>query len=94
VRLFGNVSITTNLRTAGAAALLVLRSWDFERCAPGRAFRRRVPRLARDVDGRSRDSSLSRDLEHVKGYRVIANDALLDQGDDWTERLQLAVADG
>jgi hypothetical protein len=30
-------------------------------------------------------------FEHVKGYRVIANDALLERGEDWTARLQQAA---
>ena len=38
---------------------------------------------------------LSRFVEHVKGYRVIANDALASsgakRGEDWTARLQQAA---
>jgi hypothetical protein len=34
---------------------------------------------------------VSRFVEHVKGYRVIAKVALLDQGKDWTARLQQAA---
>jgi hypothetical protein len=33
----------------------------------------------------------SRFVEHVKGYRVMATDALLDQGEDWTDRLRTAA---
>jgi hypothetical protein len=33
----------------------------------------------------------SRFVEHVKGYRVMATDALLDQGEDWTDRLRNAA---
>ena len=34
---------------------------------------------------------VSRFVEHVKGYGVIANDALLEQGEDWTARLLQAA---
>jgi len=33
----------------------------------------------------------SRFIDHVRGFRVMATDALLDQGEDWTERLQVTV---
>jgi hypothetical protein len=34
----------------------------------------------------------ARFVEHVKGFRFIATDAILDLGDDWTERLRAAAA--
>jgi hypothetical protein len=33
----------------------------------------------------------SRFVNHVRGYRVMAADALLDKGEDWTERLRDAT---
>jgi hypothetical protein len=30
-------------------------------------------------------------VEHVRGWRVMATDALLDKGEDWTERLRAAA---
>ena len=33
----------------------------------------------------------SRFVEHVRGYRVMATDKLLELGDDWTQRLRSAA---
>ena len=32
----------------------------------------------------------SRFIEHVRGFRIMAKDALLDRGEDWTARLRAA----
>jgi hypothetical protein len=93
VRLQVKARVMTNPRSAGERQLSVFRSWDFDAALVvlfddefrvWRATRLPVSQLER----------VARFVEHVKGYRVVANDALLDQGEDWTERLQLAAADG
>jgi hypothetical protein len=35
----------------------------------------------------------ARSVEHVRGFRVMATDALLDPGEDWTEWLGAATAE-
>jgi hypothetical protein len=34
---------------------------------------------------------VARFVSHVKGYRVMATDALLDRGEDWTDRVRQAA---
>ena len=34
----------------------------------------------------------ARFVQHVSGHRIMARDALLDTGEDWTERLREAAA--
>ena len=69
----------------------MFRSWDFDALVVvlfddefrvWRATRMPTPLLKQQ----------SRFIEHVRGYRIMASDALLDQGEDWTERLRAAAA--
>jgi hypothetical protein len=74
----------------GGRQLSVFRSWDFDAAVVvlfDDAFR--VWRAAwlpvETVRAAARFS------EHVRGYRVIATDALLERGDNWTDRLRQVV---
>jgi hypothetical protein len=89
-RLQVKARVVTNPRAAGDRQLSVFRSWDFDAALVvlfDDEFRVwRATSLPVEVL-----EQVSRFVEHVKGYRVIANDALLEQGEDWTERLQHAA---
>jgi hypothetical protein len=91
-RLQVKARVVTNPRSAGERQLSVFRTWDFDAAIVvlfddefrvWRATRLPVATVER----------VSRFVEHVKGYRVIANDALLEQGEDWTSRLRQAAND-
>jgi hypothetical protein len=80
----------TDPGNAGERQLSPFRSWDFDAAvivlfdddfAVWRAAK--VPQAAIEAD--------SAYVEHVNGYRVIARDPLLDDGEDWTVRLRRAV---
>lgn len=71
--------------------LSVFRSWDFDAAVAvlfdddfrvWRAVRLPVE-VVRDVGSW---------IEHVRGWRVMATDELLDRGEDWSERLRQAAA--
>jgi hypothetical protein len=78
-RLQVKARVVTNPRRAGERQLSVFRSWDFDAAVvvflddEFRVWRAtRLPAATL--------KQVSRFVEHVKGYRVIANDALLEQG--------------
>ena len=82
--------VVTDPRQAGERQLSVFRSWDFDACVIvlfDDDFR--VWRAAHLTVAQLEQSA--RFIEHVKGHRVMATDALLDQGEDWTERLRKAA---
>jgi hypothetical protein len=91
-RLQVKARVVTNPRSAGERQLSVLRSWDFD-AAVVVLFddEYRVWRATRLPLEAFREHA--RFVQHVSGYRVIANDQLLDSGEDWTERLRHVVAD-
>lgn len=89
-RLQVKARVVTGANVRGERQLSVFRSWDFDAVVivlfddefrVWRAARLPVELLEKQ----------SRFVEHVRGFRVMANDALLDQGDDWTERLRAAA---
>lgn len=83
--------VVTNPKTAGERQLSVFRSWDFEAAVIvlfDDEFR--VWRASRVVVTVLEEAA--RFIDHVSGYRVMATDALLDRGEDWTERLRAAAA--
>jgi hypothetical protein len=89
-RLQVKARVVTGANMRGERQLSVFRSWDFDAVVivlfddefrVWRAARLPVELLEQQ----------SRFVEHVRGFRVMANDALLDQGDDWTERLRAAA---
>jgi hypothetical protein len=76
----------------GERQLSVFRTWDFDAVVIvlfDNDFR--VWRAARLPSGLLERQS--RFVEHVRGYRVMATDTLLDQGEDWTERLRAAATE-
>lgn len=90
-RLQVKARVVTVPNRAGERQLSVFRSWDFDALVVvlfddefrvWRATRMPTPLLKQQ----------SRFIEHVRGYRIMASDALLDQGEDWTERLRAAAA--
>jgi hypothetical protein len=68
-----------------------LRSWDFTACIVilfnGGFQVQRATRLPTDTL-----RSAARWQKHVSGWRVMATDALLDKGEDWTEAIRAAQA--
>jgi hypothetical protein len=89
-RLQVKARLVTDPAKPGERQLSVFRSWEFEALIVvlfDDDFNvRRATRLARQLlEGQSRF------VQHVRGYRVMATDALLEQGEDWTDRLR-AVA--
>lgn len=83
--------VVTNPKTAGERQLSVFRSWNFNAAVIvlfDDEFRVwRASRVAVEVL-----EEAARFIDHVSGYRVMATDALLDRGEDWTERLRAAAA--
>lgn len=78
--------VVPNPKTAGQRQLSVFRSWEFDAAVivlfddefrVWRAAKLPVEAL----------KEVARFAKHVSGYRVMATDALLDRGEDWTERL-------
>lgn len=90
-RLQVKARVVTAPTRAGERQLSVFRSWDFDALVIvlfDDGFRVwRATRLPASLLEQQ-----SRFIEHVRGYRVMAKDALLDQGEDWTERLRAASA--
>lgn len=90
-RLQVKARVVTAPTRAGERQLSVIRSWDFDALVIvlfDDEFRVwRATRLAADVLEQQ-----SRFIEQVRGFRIMAKDALLDQGEDWTERLRAASA--
>jgi hypothetical protein len=83
--------IVTNPRVRGERQLSVFRSWDFDAGVIilfDDEFR--VWRAARVAQADLERAG--RWVEHVRGWRVMATDTLLDNGEDWTERLR-TIAD-
>jgi len=89
-RLQVKARVMTSANARGERQLSVFRSWDFDALVIvlfADDFRVwRATRLPTDLLEHQ-----SRFIEHVRGYRVIATDALLDRGEDWTERLRAAT---
>ena len=82
--------VVTDPASAGERQLSVFRSWDFDAGVIvlfDDAFRvwRSAMLTAAQLEAESRF------VDHVKGYRVMATDALLDQGEDWTDKLRTAA---
>jgi hypothetical protein len=76
----------------GERQLSVFRTWDFDAVVIvlfNNEFR--VWRAARLPSGLLERQS--RFVEHVRGFRVLATDTLLDLGEDWTERLRAAATE-
>jgi hypothetical protein len=91
-RLQVKARVVTDPASAGERQLSVVRSWDFDAAVVvlfDDEFRVwRAAKVATDIL-----RTHARFVEHVRGYRVIARDALLDAGEDWAERLRTAAAD-
>jgi hypothetical protein len=82
--------VVPNPKTAGQRQLSVFRSWDFDGAVIvlfDDEFR--VWRAAKLPAETVKESA--RFVGHVSGHRVMATDALLDRGEDWTERLRQAA---
>jgi hypothetical protein len=82
--------VITNPANAGERQLSVFRSWDFDAgiivlFVDDFRVRRAAKLTAAQLE------AAARFVEHVKGYRVMATDALLDEGEDWTDRLRKAA---
>lgn len=91
-RLQVKARVVTDPNRRGERQLSAFRSWDFDAALivlfddEFRVWRAtRLPAAVLEADAQF--------IEHVRGFRVIATDALLDRGDDWTERLRAAAAD-
>lgn len=91
-RLQVKARVVVSPRNSGERQLSAFRSWDFDAAVIvlfDDAFR--VWRAAKlptaDVE------AIARYVEYVKGYRVIANDAFLALGEDWTEQLRRAAGE-
>ena len=89
-RLQVKARVVTDPAARGERQLSAFRSWDFDAAAivlfddEFRVWRAaRVPVEVVKAEARF--------TEHVRGFRVMAVDALLDQGEDWTERLRAAA---
>lgn len=90
-RLQVKARVVTNASARGERQLSAFRSCEFDAVVivlfddEFRVWRAaRLPVQVLEQEGRF--------VEHVQGFRVMAKDALLDQGEDWTERLRLAAA--
>jgi hypothetical protein len=82
--------VVTDPSNAGERQLSVFRSWEFDAGVIvlfDDEFR--VWRAAK-LDSRKLEAA-ARFVDHVKGYRVMATDALLDSGEDWTDTLRRAA---
>jgi hypothetical protein len=90
-RLQVKARVVTDPKVRGERQLSVFRSWDFDAAVVvlfDDAFR--VWRAARlSVEALKAAARFS---EHVRGYRVLATDDLLDGGENWTDRLRQVVA--
>jgi hypothetical protein len=86
-RLQVKARVVTNPKAAGERQLSVFRSWEFDAALVvlfDDEFR--VWRAARFPVDRLRDGA--RFSQHVRGFRILATDKLLDTGEDWTQRLK------
>lgn len=82
--------VVPNPNVPGQRQLSVFRSWDFDAAVIvlfNNEFE--VWRAARVPVETLKEAA--RFVGHVSGYRVMATDALLDRGEDWTERLRQAA---
>ncbi len=89
-RLQVKARVVTDPRNRGERQLSVFRSWEFDAgliVLFDDCFR--VWRAAKLPSSLLRQHA--REVEHVRGFRVMAVDTLLDQGEDWTELLRLAA---
>jgi len=82
--------VVTDSKLSGERQLSVFRSWDFDAAVivlfddEFRVWRAAwVP--VNKLEG------VAHFNEHVSGFRVMASNELLDEGDDWTERLRQAT---
>lgn len=82
--------VVTDPSRAGERQLSVFRSWSFDAGVIVLFDDKFVVWRATKLDVETLQGA-SRFVEHVKGYRVIANDALLDRGEDWTDALRKAA---
>lgn len=89
-RLQVKARVVPNPKAPGERQLSVFRSWEFDAAVIvlfDDEFRVwRATRLPVAVVKQA-----ARFSEHVRGSRVLATDALLDRGEDWTERLRRAA---
>jgi hypothetical protein len=86
-RLQVKARVVTDPKIAGERQLSVFRSWDFDSAVivlfddEFRVWRAaRIPVAELKAHGRFG--------EHVRGFRIMATDSLLDSGEDWTEQLR------
>jgi hypothetical protein len=86
-RLQVKARVMTDPKVAGERQLSMFRSWEFDAAVivlfddEFRVWRAaRIP--ADELKARGRF------VEHVRGFRIMATDSLLDTGDDWTSRLR------
>jgi hypothetical protein len=82
--------VVTDPGNAGERQLSVFRSWDFDSGVIILFDDQFVVWKAAKLSSAQLEAS-ARWIEHVKGWRVMATDALLGQGEDWTERLRRAA---
>lgn len=89
-RLQVKARVVTDPNRRGERQLSAFRSWDFDAVVivlfddEFRVWRAtRLPVQVLEQQGRF--------VEHVRGFRIMATDGLLDQGEDWTERLREAA---
>lgn len=90
-RLQVKARVVTNPRARGERQLSVFRTWDFDAVVIvlfDDSFE--VWRATRLPAATVREHA--REAQHVRGYRLIASDELLDSGEDWTARLRSATA--
>jgi len=89
-RLQVKARVVTNPAAPGERQLSVFRSWDFDAAIVvlfDDEFRVwRAARLSVELL-----QEHARFIGHVSGFRVLARDALLDSGVDWTEKLRAVV---
>lgn len=84
--------LVTDPGKSGERQLSVFRSWDFDGAVivlfDDEFHVWRATRLDTEIL-----RGVARFVEHIRGYRVIAKDELLDRGEDWTELLRAVVAE-
>lgn len=89
-RLQVKARVVTNPKTLGERQLSVFRSWDFDAAVivlfDDEFLVWRAARVPVDVL-----QERAQFVQHVRGYRIIARDELLEAGEDWTDRLRAAA---
>jgi hypothetical protein len=86
-RLQVKARVVTDPKVAGERQLSVFRSWEFDAAVIvlfDDEFRvwRAAHLPVNELEARGRFT------EHVRGFRIMATDSLLESGDDWTSRLR------